>query len=180
MKKAVVVIFEDFEEIEAIACIDILRRAGIETVIATLNNSLETKGRSGIRILGEKYLGDIDDSFDALVISGGGGIFKVSDSDLLKKVVQRYARFERLVCAICAAPIALKKAGILDGIECTSYPSISDEFDRYNKVSEVVVDRNIITSQGAGTAIRFALEIVKNLLGEKISVEIAKSICFKF
>lgn len=180
MKSAAVIIFENFEEIEATAPIDILRRAGISVCVATMNGELETAGRSGIKLVADKLFSEIkNDIFDAVIISGGPGTANVSSNKDLLDFIKKHDIANRIVAAICAAPTVLKNAGALVGKTCACHASKEAELSEHlEKGKDVVSSKNAITSRGAGTAIQFSLEIVKTLLSEEIAKDIAKSICF--
>lgn len=187
MKKALVLIFDGFEEMEGIAPIDILRRAGVEVSVASVGAEAKIIGRSGIEVLAERvlFLGEKEgsdfsefDHFDALVIPGGGGVFEIVKNDRLIELVKSFYSRKALLAAICAAPIVLKKAGVLSGKKCTAHFSVSKEFENFDEKSAVVLDENILTSQGAGSSTEFALALVEILLGENASKDIAKAICF--
>lgn len=180
MKSAVVIIFENFEEMEAIAPIDILRRANINVCVATLNNELNTIGRSGITLIADKLFSDIETlTFDALIISGGPGTMAISENTKLLNFIKKHDGENKIVSAICAAPIVLKNANALEGKSCTCHTSKEQELSSYfAKDKKVVVSKNAITSRGAGTATEFSLEIVKALCSEDVAKNIANSICF--
>ena len=180
MKKALVVIFNKFEEIEGIAPIDILRRAGIGVASAAVGSSKEIEGRSGVRVLADTTLNAVkNENFDAVVLSGGPGTYDVMDNSELLEILVRHRSRGAVIAAICSAPLVLCRAGILDGsLKCTGHTSILPKLGNCNASALVVSDSRVITSQGAGTAVEFALEIVRELEGEKVSNEVAKSICF--
>lgn len=180
MKSAAVIIFENFEEIEATAPIDILRRAEISVCVATMNGELATTGRSGIKLAADKLFSEIEnETFDAIIISGGPGAMNVCKNKNLLDFVKRHDAANKIVAAICAAPIVLKNAGALEGKTCACHTSKEAELSEHlEKGKNVVSSKNAITSRGAGTAVPFSLEIVKKLLSEKIADDIAKSICF--
>lgn len=180
MKSAAVIIFENFEEIEATAPIDILRRAEIGVCVATMGGALATTGRSGIKLVADKLFSEIEnETFDAVIISGGPGTMKVSMNKNLLDFIKRHDAANKTVAAICAAPVVLKNAGVLVGKTCACHTSKEAELSEHlEKGKNVVSSKNAITSRGAGTAVQFSLEIVKKLLSGKIADDIAKSICF--
>lgn len=187
MKKILALVFDGFEEMEAIAPIDILRRAEFEVTVASTGSERKVLGRSKVELVAEialdlqknpeaKFLEFAD--FDALVIAGGGGVFDIVKIPALLSLVRNFYYKGALVAAICAAPVVLKSAGILDGKKCTAHFSVAGEFEKFDALSPVVVDGNVVTSQGAGTATDFALELVKILSDENRAKDIAKAICF--
>jgi 4-methyl-5(b-hydroxyethyl)-thiazole monophosphate biosynthesis len=178
MSSTLVIIMDGVEELEATAPIDLLRRAEVEVTVATAGNSLQVVGRNGIHIEGDRLLSEVaGNSFDLIVIPGGPGhATLLENSDVLKRLAEQHAR-AGLIGSICAGPVVLKKAGVLDGRRYTSFPGTSDLLPDRDPASPVVVDGHLITSQGAGTAILFALALVEALCGKAKRQEVAASIC---
>lgn len=184
MIKALVPIADGVEEMEAVIIIDTLRRARWE-VVSALVTSLdassadaepETNGKGekavrasrGVRLLPDAEWRNIEpDSFDVLVLPGGGGGTEVLSSDKsVIEAVQSFVRSGKIVGAICAAPLVLQKAGVLDGRKATCHPAVREELTSADLQDErVVVDGRIVTSQGPGTAFDFALEIIRLIEG---------------
>lgn len=183
-KTALVFLFDNVEEIEALAPIDILRRAGVSVTMVSLGDSLNVVGRSNITILAEKLFQDVlQDSFDAVVLPGGAGVYDILQMPLDKigditSFIKRHIDEGKIVSAICAAPYIFEKLNLLCGRKCTGHISVEDKLPNCQSDS-VVVDENIITSRGAGTAIEFALAITTALLGKTTAEQISTSICFK-
>lgn len=127
MAKVLIIISTGFEEIEAISIIDILRRAEIEVVIATISDIL-TKGANGIVIQANQYLKDIDSSvFDMIVLPGGGvNTENLASSSLVKEILQKMKKENKYIGAICAAPYALHTANVLNK-NYTCYPSFEEK-----------------------------------------------------
>jgi len=179
MKNIAVIIFEDFEEIEAVTPIDLLRRAGAHVEVLTLENNLLTKGRSSIFLNADFRLHEKKDfAYDMIVISGGSGVHKAINNDLLIEFLQKANQKNLPIAAICAAPIILKKAGVLENRKCTSHPSVSEQLNLHNPITSTVCDGNIITSRGAGTAIDFSLSLIEFLYGLQKSKDVSFSICY--
>lgn len=179
MKKAVVLLFDGVEELEAVAPIDILRRAGADVTVAAVADRPTIMGRSALEIKCDALFADVQNaSFDAAVLAGGPGTDKMLADP---RVVQFFARHNaegKTVAAICAAPVVLKAAGVLRGRRCTAHTSRVAELENCDASAAVVRDGNVITSRGAGTAVEFALEIVSALFSEKTSKDVARAICF--
>ncbi|MGM0601958.1 MAG: DJ-1 family glyoxalase III [Bacillota bacterium] len=168
MKRVIIPLAEGFEEIEAVTSIDILRRAGIEVITAGLDTDTVI-GAHNLEITTDSKLKDVlDYNFDAVVLPGGmPGAANLKESSELLKLIKNIDAQKGLVAAICAAPIVLEAAGVLDGRDATSYPGYDSEMKSANYSEErVVVDRNLITARGPGVAVEFALEVVKYLVGE--------------
>lgn len=181
MKKALIPLAPGFEEIEALAVVDILRRAGIETIMAgTVGNPIE--GRNKIKVLADASLDSVkEDDFDMIVLPGGAvGTENLKKDDRIKEIVKRLYKKGKLVTAICAAPTVLSAIGITAGKTVTSHPTVRAKLDK-EKISDerVVIDGNIITSQGPGTAIEFAFKLVEALLGKDKVAEANKGVLAK-
>jgi len=155
------------EEIEAITVIDILRRAGITVVSAGLN-AHPVKASRGTMLLPDTTLdAALATSFDMIVLPGGQpGSNNLKADERILTLLKQMSQKNKYVAAICAAPSVLALAGLLDGKQATSFPGALDAFPRIHQQSgAVVVDGNIITSRGPGTAMDFALTLVELLAG---------------
>jgi len=168
---ALVPLAEGFEEIEAATIIDLLRRAGIEVVVASLA-STAVRGAHGLGFSADLMLdAALAADYDLVVLPGGEpGATNLRDDARVQTLVKRQAAAGRLLGAICAAPKVLAAAGLLDGRDATSYPGFLDEKPapgmRY-LAQPVVVDGRIVTSRGPGTAMEFALALIEMLLGRE-------------
>ena len=167
-KKVLVPLAEGVEEVEVITIIDVLRRAGIEVVIASLTDNLEVKGAHNIAIKADTSLEKIMSyDFDGIALAGGyGGMNNLkADKRILEKLKNMYEA-KKLVAAICASPIVLGEAGVING-KYTCYPSCESAVKggEYVEKDIVVCDGNIITSKGPATTVFFSLELVKYLNG---------------
>ncbi|MBU9888893.1 MAG: DJ-1/PfpI family protein [Candidatus Omnitrophica bacterium] len=171
LKKALVVLAEGFEEIEAIAPIDVLRRAGIRVTVAGLKDKC-VKSSRGLAVQADCLLADVKDLPDAVVLPGGlPGATHLAGDARLAVFLKRMVEDEKLVAAICASPaLVLAPLGVLDGKKATCYPGCETEFSSQivHSAERVVRDGNMITSQGPGTSLEFALEIVRSLVGEEM------------
>ena len=181
MPKVLIIISTGFEEIEAVSIIDILRRAKIEVVIATINDIL-TVGANAIVIQANQYLKDIDISiFDMVVLPGGGvNTQNLANSKDVKNTLQKMKSNNKYIAAICAAPYALHTANVLND-KYTCYPSFEKKIDSstYDKNQQVVIDKKVITSQGPATAMQFSLELVKILTNEETYLNIKNGLLVK-
>lgn len=157
-----------FEEVEAVAIIDVLRRAEVEVVVAGLEHGLIT-GSHGIAIQPDAALGDLDlDSFEALVLPGGlPGTDHLETDERIVRLTQRLAGEGAPTAAICAAPRVLHTAGVIAGLEVTSHPSVRGMLDGAIAVHAPAVVKSgaVTTSQGVGTALAFALSLVADFRG---------------
>jgi len=167
MKKVMIPLGEGFEEIEAVTNIDVFRRAGLEVVTAGLGKR-EVEGDHGIKIEADLLLKDVDiNELDAIVLPGGmPGAENLRNNDKLVWLISELDQREGLVAAICAAPMVLDKAGVIEGKNATSYPGFARKMPSCNYTEERVVrDGNVITGRGPGVAMEFALEVVRYLVG---------------
>jgi 4-methyl-5(b-hydroxyethyl)-thiazole monophosphate biosynthesis len=174
MTTALVPLFEGFEEIEAITIIDVLRRAGVEVTTASLTTQTVI-GAHAIAIIADKLLDEVDASkFDAIILPGGAGTFRLREDPRIAKMLIAHDSANKLVAAICAAPSVLSNAGLLKNKRATSYPSVKDQMQVAEYLTiPVVVDGNVVTSRGPGTAMAFALKLVESLKGEAIADKLA-------
>jgi 4-methyl-5(b-hydroxyethyl)-thiazole monophosphate biosynthesis len=156
---------EGFEEIEAFTVIDALRRAGIQVDTVGVVGSVII-GAHGVRVMVDKRLSEIiQTDYDALILPGGNpGYINLSRSAQLIEMLKKFNSQNKLIGAICGAPSILAKEGLLDNKRATIYPG-NEKLLTYPRDKPVVIDGNIITSQGPGTAMEFALKIVEKLLG---------------
>ena len=178
MKKVLVPLAPGFEEIEAVAFIDILRRAGADvTAAGTVDGPIT--GQNRMKLLADVPLDSIaPSSFDMVVLPGGGvGTENLKKDARIKKIVEELFSKNKIVAAICAAPTVLSTIGVTKDRTITSYPG-SRAGLKAKKISDerVVVDGNLITSQGPGTAIEFALKLVETLFGKDKAREISEAV----
>lgn len=180
MKKAYVFLANGFEEIEALATVDILRRAGIETATVTISSSAQVKGAHGVAVTADISLADVKhDVNDWLILPGGmPGATNLAECTHLCEILQQHNKNNGHIAAICASPaVVLAPLGILDGKEAVCYPGFESALKNC-KVGfrSVVVDGNVITANGPGNTIPFALAIVANVLCEEKAREIAEGL----
>ena len=177
MSKVLVPLADGFEEVEAVTVVDVLRRGGVEVVTASVHNRLEVQGAHGMTIRADRKFDEAQgDSYDAIVLPGGGACAETfRQFQPLHERLQKQRAERRLLCAICAAPTALEAAGVLDEeTEVTCYPTCRDDLERPWSPAPVVVDGTVITGQAPGTAVLFALVILKTLAGERVARKVAQ------
>lgn len=175
-KKALVVLADGFEEIEAVTPIDLLRRAGLEVTVAGLDKTQLT-GSHGIRVQADLTLAQYREAPDALLVPGGPGSEALGKSaELLAKIRELDAQ-QKVIAAICAAPaVVLAPSGVLQGKAATCFPGYEKRLTDGGAVfrpERVVSDGRIVTSRGAGTAMEFSLELIERLCGAETSQKIA-------
>jgi 4-methyl-5(b-hydroxyethyl)-thiazole monophosphate biosynthesis len=171
MSRVLVPIAKGFEEIEAVSIIDVMRRAGIEVLLAHLDEYSDVEGANGITIKTDLHVSSVSaDDIDMIVLPGGwDGTYALADDENVQNILKEMDAKGKNIGAICAAPYALNKAGVLKP-NYTCYPSVEDEIRQEGFLGDkhqVVQDANVMTSRGPGTAICFALAIVKKLAGEE-------------
>ena len=176
MKTALVPLADGFEDIEAVAVIDVLRRGGVEVVTASLSPDRSVVSAHGIRMETDASLPDvIDDRWDAIVLPGGGeGTANLLACEALIVRLRRQ-KFEDggYLCAICAAPTVLAAADVLENEDVTCYPSCAEEMGRPIADAPAVADGQIITGRGPGAAITFALAVLAHVVGEEAALAVA-------
>ncbi|MEA1892699.1 MAG: DJ-1 family glyoxalase III [Campylobacterota bacterium] len=170
--KVLVPLATGFEEIEAVTIIDVLTRAEIEVQVASLNEQNLVKGANSIVVQANMHVKDVNiDNLDMIILPGGwDGTYALADDENIQNILKEMDRKGKNIAAICAAPFALNKAGVLKH-NYTCYPSVQEQIreDGYmGDISMIVEDENIMTSRGPGTSLCFALEIVKKLKGQEM------------
>jgi 4-methyl-5(b-hydroxyethyl)-thiazole monophosphate biosynthesis len=178
MAKVLVPLADGCEEMEATVIIDILRRAGWEVTSAGISGTVVTASR-GVRLIPDAAWDDIDPAtFDVLALPGGGpGSEALAADSRVLDTVRAFAGEQKLVAAICAAPLALQAAGVLEGRTATCHPGVRSDLT-VPTVSDarVVVDGMIVTSQAPGTAFEFALALVELIDGRPAADRIAEGL----
>lgn len=178
MTTVLVILPEGFEEIEAITPIDLMRRAGFEVTVAALADGIHVTGRTGITLHATTTLSAIPEQqvFDLLVLPGGPGVALLRADPRVRARIKLQANGPGWLAAICAAPTALKDAGVLDGRNFTAHPSVASELPAACLSERLVIDGKLITSRGAGTALEFSLALVGALAGPGKAREISAAI----
>ena len=178
MSKVLMCVADGYEELEAVTIIDILRRAKIDITVASTGTNPLTSAR-GVKIVPDAMLADINsDAYDMIVLPGGAPNAESLKADQrVQNIIKKFNDQGRYIAAICAAPIALSAAGVLKNRKVTSYPSFQSNLDAGEVMAEerLVEDGKVITSQGPGTAIKFALRLVELIKGEETRDEIKKA-----
>ena len=178
MKRILVHIANGFEEIETMTIVDVLRRAGLEVILAGTEAGVLT-GSHQVRVMPDARLEEIqDEDFDLLVLPGGQpGVDNLRKNAAVMQIVQQMSRSKKWIGAICAAPLVLRDAGLIAGRRFTSFPALEDEFQegQYEQAS-VAVDGNLVTSRGPGTAMEFALKLVELVSGKPKAEQLAAAL----
>ncbi len=171
MAKVILVLANGFEEVEAVSLVDVMRRGGIDVRIVHLSHESKlVTGANGIHIEADTSIRNIDaNEFDMIVLPGGfEGTYALVEDEMVQEILKDFKEKTKYIGAICAAPLALKSAGVLPQ-NYTCYPSVVDDIaqEGYRADMVVVRDGNIFTSRGPGTALCFGLEIVRTLVDEE-------------
>ncbi|HVU35045.1 MAG TPA: DJ-1 family glyoxalase III [Opitutaceae bacterium] len=178
MPTVLAILAEGFEEIEATAPIDLLRRAGAEVTVAALGDNFHVTGRTGLTVHADTTLSTVEHQlFDCVFLPGGPGVKQLRADKRVGALVLRHHAAARWIAAICAAPSLLHDAGLLEGRRYTAHFSVADELTAIRADERVVADGPILTSRGAGTAVDFGLFLVEKLFSRERSAEIGRSIC---
>ncbi len=176
VKTALVPIANGSEEIEAVCIIDVLRRAGIDVTVASVEETAQVTASRQTRLVADALLADcVEPGYDLIALPGGmPGAEHLRDCVPLIDLLKAQRAAGRLYGAICAAPVVVLQAhGLLARRKATAHPGVSGQLADQAAVSQrVVVDGNCITSRGPGTAIEFALVLVEALLGAQKAAEI--------
>ncbi len=178
-KKILVPVADGTEELEAICIVDVLKRAGADVTIASVNKEV-VKASQGTRFFSDALIQDcVDKTYDLIVLPGGiPGVNKLRDSEVLTELLKKHVAEDKTYAAICAAPaVVLEHHGFLKGKKATCYPSFVEQLsDQDNANSAVVVDGKCITSRGAGTAMEFSLTLVETLFGKEKRQDVSEGL----
>lgn len=176
-RTALVPVADGSEDIEAITIIDVLRRASVEVTVASVHEHQIITLSRRTRITADALLQDcVDQDYDLIALPGGmPGARNLSECALLIDRLRKQREAGFWYGAICAAPaVALAPHGLLDGVAATGHQAFRDDLpDRSRENERVVVDQNCITSQGPGSAIEFALELVARVCGQDVRDQVA-------
>ena len=183
MKKVYVFLADGFEDIEALIPVDVLRRGGVEVVTVSINDDMPiATSAHGVPVMADAMIADCDFSdADLLLLPGGmpGAQNLYDNKTVCRAVVDQLAEGRR-VAAICAAPaVVLGQLGLLDGKRATCYPGFEQLLDGAKYTAALcTVDGQITTGEGPAAALPFAYELLSQLMGEKVSHEVADGMRF--
>ncbi len=169
-----------FEDMEAIATIDILRRAGIKATTVSINDTKSVTSAHGVTIEADSIFSETDFTDASWLILPGGlpGASNLAEYQPLTQLLVKHSKAGGNIAAICASPaVVLAPLGILDGKEAICYPGFENSMPNAKKgYTPVVTDGNIITANGPATAIQFALSIVARIKGEEVAREVGEGL----
>lgn len=184
MGKVYVFLADGFEDIEGLTVVDLMRRAEIDTVTVSIKDTREVTTSHGISLLTDQCFSETDFSDAELLVLPGGmpGTRYLDGYEPLTKLLEQFYEKQGKIAAICAAPSVFARLGFLKGRKVTSYPSFMEclkEAGGEVVTESVVTDGNVTTSRGLGTAIDFALSLIRQLRGGEKASEIAESIVYR-
>lgn len=182
MPNALILLANGFEEVEAMAVVDVLRRGEIKIVVAGLNAGYVESAR-GVKVIPDTTIDNINaDDYDILILPGGvPGTDNLNADERVKRLILEFSNKGKLTGAICAAPSILAGLGLLEGKKVTSYPTYKEKLGKVDyKEEKVVVDGNILTSRGPATALCFALAIVERLAGKTKADELKQKMLIDY
>ena len=181
--RALIAVADGVEDLETVTLIDVLRRAEIEVVVASIETRRMITCARGVRLTADAMLNDVlAQEFDLIVLPGGmPGAQRLAEHLPLAQRVQQQARAGQFFAAICAAPaLALQGYGVLRQRRMTCYPAFSDRLSGCTFVDQpVVVDGNCITAQGPASALDFALQLVEQLAGPALRRNVAEAMLYR-
>ncbi len=180
MKRVVVFLADGFEDCEAFIVVDILRRAGVDVVMASVMGTAEVLSSRGIKVTADALADQIDyEAVDVIFLPGGrDGTENLEKSGIVREQCITFSEKKR-IAAICAAPSILAHLGLLDGKKATCHPDYEDKMEKAVLTGEsVVISGNIITGQALGAAFQLAFELVSILAGAEKEEQIKRAICY--
>ncbi|MBP5366246.1 MAG: DJ-1/PfpI family protein [Bacteroidales bacterium] len=180
-KKVTIVLADGFEETEALAPADLLRRAGIEVTLLTINNEPKVTSSHKITVIADSTLSAGFGDYDLIILPGGmpGTKNLFACQPLTDELKRAYANGKR-IAAICAAPMILGQLGMLRGRRATAFPGFEQYLDGASAIGgQVVTDGPITTGIGAGAALDFGLELISVLDSADKAKQIAEAIIMK-
>ena len=181
-KKVYIFLADGFEDIEGLTVVDLMRRAGITITTVSIKNTKQITTSHGITMFTDQTFVETDfTDADMLVLPGGQpGTTNLGAFAPLTDLLKNFYNNGGKIAAICAAPTVFAQIGLLHGKKATAYPSCMDGLgDAVRLEDNVVVDGNITTSRGLGTAIDFSLSLISQFLGQEKADQIAESVVYK-
>jgi 4-methyl-5(b-hydroxyethyl)-thiazole monophosphate biosynthesis len=179
--RALIPIADGSEEIETVTLVDVFRRAGWDVVLASIQGDGPITASRGVRLIPDAQWEKLDlSTFDLIALPGGlGGTQALCKNDGVQEALRIFDIEGLWIGAVCAAPLALHRAGILKNRAFTCYPGVEKEMKRADRSEELVVaDGNIVTSQGPGTTMAFALKLIELIDGPAAAKKIADGMIY--
>ncbi len=182
MAKAYVFLADGFEDIEALAPIDILRRGGVDVVTVSINEDPFVTSAHRMVVLGDVTFEEAGDFADADILMLPGGMPGAANLDMhegVKDALLRQHQQGKLIGAICAAPFVLGKLGLLKGRRATCYPGFESYLDGADYTAELfTTDGNIVTGEGPAAAMPYGYEILRLLEGDDVVEQLKEGMRF--
>lgn len=182
MRKIGIFMANGCEEIEGLTVVDLVRRAGIDITMISISGNREVTGSHNVTFLADAAKNEVDyGELEGIVLPGGmPGTLNLGADETVVQVIRQFAREGKLLAAICAAPSVLGQEHILDGKNATCHPGFEDQLLGAAWQEEpVVVDGNIITSRGMGTAIEFGLAVVRYFTDDGTVEKLKKDLVYR-
>jgi 4-methyl-5(b-hydroxyethyl)-thiazole monophosphate biosynthesis len=182
MKKIFIFLADGFEEIEAVATIDVLRRGGLDVTSVSISGTNEVTGAHNLTVVADQLFSESDFAGGEMLVLPGGmpGASNLNAHAGLKALLKQYAAEGKKLAAICAAPLVLGGLDLLQGKQATAYPGFENTLRGAVVLEQPVVkDGNIITGQGPCFALHFGLAIVEELQGKEKAEEVASGLLLK-
>ncbi len=173
------------EEVEAIATIDALRRADIPGTAVAVSDNLQVKGATGQTLVADSLISEVNtDDADWLIIPGGDpGAQNLFANDSVKAKILAHYKKNRRIASICAGPaVVLAPLGVLKDKKATCYPGLGEAINSNGGTyiaQTVVIEPNLITSEGPGTTLPFAIEIIRATKGDTAAETVASGMLVK-
>ncbi len=183
MSKVYIFIAEGFEEIEALTVVDLLRRAKLDIVMASVTGNKLVTGSHNIAVITDILFEDTDFEDAAMLVLPGGmpGTTNLEKHEGLDRLLTDFHKRGKNLAAICAAPRVLGSKGLLTGKNATCYPGHEESLIGAKYLdTDVVADGTIITSRGMGTAIDFSLSLIEKLKDKEEAARIAAAIQYRY
>ena len=182
MSRVYIFLADGFEDIEGLTVVDLLRRADIPIQTVSIKDTREVTTSHGVSLLADSVFSETDFSDARMLVLPGGmpGTKYLGAYEPLTALLKDFYNKEGKIAAICAAPTVFAQLGFLKGRKATAYPSCMEGItDAVASEDSVVIDGNVTTSRGLGTAIDFALSLIEQLESAQKAEEIAKSIVYR-
>ncbi|MGB4658992.1 MAG: DJ-1 family glyoxalase III [Mobilitalea sp.] len=183
MDKVYLFLADGFEEIEGLTVVDLLRRANIDITMVSITGNLKITGSHRIVIQADEIFENIDFRDAVLLVLPGGmpGAKNLLNHEGLDALLKEHTAKGKAIAAICAAPMVLGEKGLLKGRKATCFPGFEENLiGAQIEKAEVVVDGNITTSKGMGTAMDFGLTLINHLKGKEEADKIAGAIQYQY
>lgn len=174
MKTAAIFLIDGFEETEALTTVDILRRGGVVVTTTSLMPGQEVISKNKIPVRADAMFDEVKEkNFDMIILPGG--TLTIKDHEGLQELIKKYNSEGKLIAAICAAPAALGKAGVLHGKTAVCYPGLETHLGGAKTGTHIVeTDGNITTAKGPAVTPFFALKLLEILEGKAMADEVAE------